>query len=171
MGEKLEEYGEDNTFFQENYVNERSQNSQKVSKLKEVQRDLERLQTFDKVRQAEMQRLKETYEKLKKKTKEVEDENEELHEKVHQLKKDKSEAENQLLLIQGGGNSGSAGSQGESKGANDYEKQKLKERVEICEQKLAKKRLELKRQDAENQFYHQTISIFTTIKKVIEKEK
>lgn len=101
-----------------------------TQKLKEVMLDLEKSRQMERIKNAEAERIKELYEKSKKKCKEVEEEQEELVEKIHNLKKEKAALENQLLMAPSGN----------SADRSDFEKTKLKERVEILETKLEKKR-------------------------------
>jgi len=72
------------------------------------------------VRLAEIDRLKSSMDSYKKKAKELEDQNEALIEKNYQLKKERAEMENNLLFKDGGG----------AHAINDFEKQKLREKVE-----------------------------------------
>jgi len=65
-------------------------------------------------------------------------------EKIHSLKKEKANLENQLLMAPNGMG-------GER---NEFEKGKLKERLEILEGKVEKKRRKIGELDKENDFYN-----------------
>jgi hypothetical protein len=81
-------------------------------------------------------------------------------EKVHTLKKERSLMEGQMVMMSPGSNDHS-----------DFERTRLRERVQLLESKLEKKVLKIELLDRENDFYNQIITLFLTIKKVIEKEK
>jgi hypothetical protein len=55
--------------------------------------------------------------------------------------------------------------------AKEYERTMLSHKCEELEAKLDRKRVRIRELDIENNFYHQTTTIFLTIKKIIEKEK
>jgi len=78
------------------------------------------------------------------------------------LKKEKAELENHLLFKDSGS--------GQS-ALNDFEKQKLREKVEELQEKMRKTKQKKKALNVENNFYHQTTTVFLTIKKIIDKEK
>jgi archaellum component FlaC len=99
--------------------------------------------------------------KQKKKMKELEEENESLHDKYHALKSEYGRLESDILLM-------------DNKGTgqiNDFEKQKLRLKLQELTDKLHKSKEKKRLLDKENNFYNQTTTVFLTIKKVIEKEK
>src|SRR3569833_3294998 len=83
-----------------------------------LQRVFEMMKSVEKIRQAELDRFKESNAQLKKKVKDMEEENEVLVEKNHALKKEKANLENDLLfkVFCFGGN----------EQINDLEKKKLR---------------------------------------------
>ena len=86
-----------------------------------------------------------------------------------QLKQEKNELERKIML--GIRDSMAQGSAEGNSSARDYEKTVLTQKMIELEAKIAKKRQKAKELDIENNFYHQTTTIFLTIKKIIEKEK
>lgn len=119
------------------------------------------MKSIERIKQGDFDRLKDQYEQVKRRLKEVEEEKDELYDKNLALKKERSVLESQAMMFGDPGNSG----------MNDFEKNKLKENIEKLYDKLEKKKEKITRLDRENNFYHQTTTIFLTIKKVIEKEK
>jgi predicted RNase H-like nuclease (RuvC/YqgF family) len=99
-------------------------------RVRDLQRELERFKSLEKVKSAEIERHKETIDKQKKKFKEIESENEELHEKIHTLKQEKAELERQLLFQGSSSNDVNM----------DFEKTKLRQKIEELERKIEKKR-------------------------------
>lgn len=142
---------------------ERMQSSQVVNKMKELNREIERLKSSEKIKQTEIDMLKEKLDKTKKKLSDIENEQEEMIEKNHALKKEKASLENQLLF--GSGNGAGEGGRG------DFEKEKLREKIDELMAKIENKRQKLEWMRRENEFYNQIITVFLTIRKVIEKEK
>ena len=94
--------------------------------------------------------------------KELEEENEELLEKVHELKKEKGRAESDIMLM---GDSRGNGSEG------NFEIKKLRQKCDEMQNKVYKKKEKIKKLNSENNIFHQTTTIFLTIKKIVEKEK
>lgn len=75
-----------------------------MSTVKELQRELEKLKSIERLKQAELDRYKEQNEKQRKKLKEMEDQYEQMVEKTHTLKKEKGNLESQMLFEGGRGN-------------------------------------------------------------------
>lgn len=86
--------------------------------------------------------------------------------KVHLLKNEKAEIERQMLFSDGSGQG-----KGSLDAQSDFERKKLREKIQELEHKLDKKRVKAKQLNLENNFYHQTTQLFLTIKKIVEKEK
>lgn len=93
-----------------------------------------------------MERLKEQSEKQKKQMKELEDEKDEMLDKIHTLKKEKSVLENQIVY----GNNGKGGVDERT----DFEKTKMKEKIDELYAKIQKKKDKLAKINRENNFYH-----------------
>lgn len=139
------------------------------NRLREVEIDLDKAQQIERLKQLEATAYKEQCEKQKVKIDELETENFEIHSQMTQLKQEKNELERKIML--GIRDSMAQGSAEGNSSARDYEKTVLTQKMIELEAKIAKKRQKAKELDIENNFYHQTTTIFLTIKKIIEKEK
>eukprot|EP00347_Sterkiella_histriomuscorum_P007684 403347970 len=158
---QLEDFGDNQNSMIGQMNNERQFSSQTQNKLKELNREIDRLKSALGIKEAENKILKEQLDREKKKRKEAEDDMDEKIEMNQELKKQVSNLESQLLF---GGNS-------TNEERIEFEKQKMREKLEelLTQQVLDQEQIETL--NRENEFYNQIITLFLTIQKVSDKEK
>ncbi len=141
--EQLEELGQNKQNILEHLNDQNSKSKSASVKLKETERELEKLLGLDKVRQADLERYKSTTEQQKKKIKELENQHEQMIEKYHNLKKEQAELENAIMFKDNGEN-----------GAADFEKTRLRTKIEELQGKIKKTKEKKNAMNKENDFYH-----------------
>lgn len=147
--------------------NENSQHYEISKQSKDWQKQIDRLSNTNQRLEEEKARLNEQLSKERAKIKQMFDENDALQDKIMELKGQQVE-----LGLGGAENFGDERDQNSSNiSLPEFERNKMKAAIDELNSRCKTLRDSNKRLDAENNFFHQSTTVFLTLKKVMEAEK